>query len=411
MAKKQKDMVLPKLPYGQGSMSIRQDGTIMYRKRIGNPKKEKTVYADTPKEAMELMNRIEKDIKNKIHISETATLSEKMNQWLINYKKPKLKKTSYNTLTKTVKSRIEDYDIGNMRLDSLDSDMLQKHINFLNEQENLSFSTIKKCYDALNDFFRHQTLNKKINDNPMLTVVMPNRENVIKQTKTIEFFEEEDIKKFIKQATTILQWSKQPQYQYGFCLSANIFLGMRAGELLALKWHDVDLDKDTIYIHENLQMVKNDEYDDTDKDRMQLQGITKQVYETQSVKNYQNRSIKINQHAKQYLLKQKEYSKFTEDDDYVCCTRDGKHAAITYLSSNIEEIEKSAGTVVTSKGTHVIRHTCASLFFKSHVKIELIASLLGHSAEVCRKTYIHFVEEQEREAVKLIDDFNIDFIE
>ena len=29
---------LPKLPYGEGSMSIRPDGTIMYRKRIGNPK-------------------------------------------------------------------------------------------------------------------------------------------------------------------------------------------------------------------------------------------------------------------------------------------------------------------------------------------------------------------------------------
>lgn len=28
---------LPKLPYGEGSMSIRPDGTIMYRKRIGNP--------------------------------------------------------------------------------------------------------------------------------------------------------------------------------------------------------------------------------------------------------------------------------------------------------------------------------------------------------------------------------------
>ena len=41
---------LPKLPYGEGSMSLRADGKVMYRKRFGNPKKEYSVYADTPKE-------------------------------------------------------------------------------------------------------------------------------------------------------------------------------------------------------------------------------------------------------------------------------------------------------------------------------------------------------------------------
>lgn len=91
----------------------------------------------------------------------------------------------------------------------------------------------------------------------------------------------------------------------------------------------------------------------------------------------------------------------------MCCTRDGKHAAIAYLSSNIKEIEHSAGTKVTAYGTHIIRHTCASLYFRKGVRIELIASLLGHSVDVCRSTYIHFVEEQKRTAVELLDDFNI----
>ncbi len=91
----------------------------------------------------------------------------------------------------------------------------------------------------------------------------------------------------------------------------------------------------------------------------------------------------------------------------MCCTRDGRHAAITYLSSNIKEIEYSAGTKVRAHGTHVIRHTCASLYFRKGVRIELIASLLGHSVEVCRSTYIHFVEEQKKTAAELLDDFDI----
>lgn len=62
-------------------------------------------------------------------------------------------------------------------------------------------------------------------------------------------------------------------------------------------------------------------------------------------------------------------------------------------------------------GTHIICHTCSSLYFKKGVKIELIAALLGHSADVCRSTYIHFIEEQKKAAVELIDDYEVDFTE
>lgn len=78
-----------------------------------------------------------------------------------------------------------------------------------------------------------------------------------------------------------------------------------------------------------------------------------------------------------------------------------------YLSSNIKEIEQMAGTKVKAHGTHVIRHTCASLYFRRGVKVELIASLLGHSIDVCRSTNSHFVEEQKKATVKLIEDFDI----
>ena len=405
-----KEVKIPKLPHGQGNMTLRPNGTIMYRKRIGNPKRQKTIYAKTPSEAMKLMAKAEKELEEKESLLNTQTLSEAMNEWLKTYKKPTLKKTSYDTLEKTIRSRIADYEIGNIRLDAVDSDMLQKHINLLNEKDQLSYSTIKKCYDAFNDFFRNFTLRGKIENNPMSTVVMINKENINKKPKDISFFESDDIKKFVNQATTILSWSKKPQYQYGFCLAANIYMGMRAGELIALKWKDIDFDNNTIYIHNNLQLVKNPKYDESRKNEMELNKIPKQIYETQTLKNYQNRHIHLNQKAKELLLQQKSYSDFTNPDDYVCCTRDGKHSAITYLSSNIAEIEKSSKMNVTESGTHIIRHTCASLYFRSGVRIELIASLLGHSVDVCRKTYIHFVEEQKKEAVKLINDYdNIEF--
>lgn len=400
---------LPKLPYGQGSMSLRADGKVMYRKRLGTPKKEYSVYADTPKEAMAKMSELEKNLV-KTKSKDTYTLYEVMLDWAKNYKQGDIKATAYETLEKTIRNYVGKYDIGKVKLTAIDSDMLQKHINMLNTKEHYSHSTIKKCYNAFTEFFEHLFISKKIEHNIMLPVKMIKEDNIIKKTKEIEYMKPNDIKKFLNEASLLTQPNNNTKYQYGLCLAANIYLGMRGGELIALKWNDIDFDNDTIYVHDNLQLINNPEYDANRTDEMISKGINKKIYVAQSLKTNQNRIIHMNANAKKYLLMQKQYSNFTEPNDYVCCTKDGNHSAITYLSENIEKILSSANTELKERGTHVIRHTCASLYFRANVRIELIASLLGHSVDVCRKTYIKFEEEQKKLAVKQITDYDaVDF--
>jgi integrase len=268
-----------------------------------------------------------------------------------------------------------------------------------------SFSTIKKCYDALNDFYNNLYYSRKIEFSPMLIVQMPSRENV-KPKKEIQFFDKEDLDKFISEATAKYKTKDLQKYQYGYCICANMFLGMRVGELLALRWADIDFDNNIIFVHSNLQLINNPKYDKNKKIEMKALDINKQIYEEQSIKTSQNRTIHMNNSAKKYLMLQREYSNFTKDSDFVCCTRDGKHAAITYISENIGRIEEVIDANVKYKGTHIMRHTCASMYFRKGVSVELIAAMLGHSVEVCRNTYIHFIEEQKREVAKLITDFD-----
>ena len=401
---------LPKLPYGEGSMSLRADGKVMYRKRFGNPKKEYSVYADTPKEALQKMAELEENIDSINKAKERITLYGAMIDWARNYKQGDIKATAYETLEKTIHNYIGKYEIGSVQLKEVDSDMLQKHINILNVQEHYSHSVIKKCYNAFTEFFEHLFISKKMEHNLMLPVKMIKEENVIRKTKDIEYLKPEDIIKFQEEASTIIESEERVKYQYGLCLASNIYLGMRAGELIALKWKDIDFENDTIYVHDNLQLVNNPKYDSNKKEEMKRKGINKKMYVTQFLKTNQNRIIHMNSNAKKYLLMQRQYSRFTDPDDYVCCTKDGKHSAITYLSENIEKIQKTAATELRERGTHVIRHTCASLYFRANVRIELIASLLGHSVEVCRKTYIKFEEEQKKLAVRKITDYDrVDF--
>ena len=199
---KNKREVIPKLPYGQGTINIMPDGeTYIYKKNVAG--KRHSVYGTSVKEVMSLMVAYERDIKRKAGQKENITLAEAMYSWLEKYKKPKLKKTSYDTLRKTISSRIDNHDIGLTRVYAIDADMIQEHLNSLNETDCLSYSTIKKCYDALNDFYRNYFIQGKIETNPMLVVQMINKENIIKETKKIEFFESEDIKLFTIQACSI----------------------------------------------------------------------------------------------------------------------------------------------------------------------------------------------------------------
>lgn len=392
---------LPKMPYGEGSMSLRPDGTIMYRKRIGEPKKEKTVYGTTPKECIQKMKDEEKKIQSSVIDDDKVTLYESMIAWVDTVKKPILKPQSYTRLVSTINNQIKNSNIGCIRYKSITSEQIQEVINELNEN-NYSHSTIKKTYDSLNAFYTYISAKNKI-DNPMLIVSMPTTDNIKAETKTIEFLDQEDIEKFIEESGSKYNTGTY-KYKYGYALSANIYLGMRIGELLALRWEDIDFDNNTIYVCKTLIEEKNPKYDEKNPELMKRKGIRKVRFSIQnSTKKSKNRYVPINSKAKKLLLLHKSISEYTEPQDYVISTKNRKTTTIKNVSDTIKSIEIAAGTKVQSYGTHILRHTCASLYFRNGVPIETICAILGNTREVCEKTYVHFIEEQLKEAASKID--------
>lgn len=397
------DKKLPKLPYGEGSFFYQKD-LIGYRKRIkfkDGSFKTKTVYGKTTKECMEKMREYEKILEKEQFNNCHKTLIDAMNEWFDTVKQPTLKKQSATRLQSTIRNQIEKSDIGHFQYSKISSNEIQSVINKLNT-DNYSYSTIKKTYDALNDFFRYISAKDKI-DNPMLLVTMPTVSNVKAETKEIEFFEQSDIDKFIEECGEKYKTGTY-KYRYGYALAANIYLGMRMGEYLALQWKDIDFDNNTIYICKTLIEENNPEYDNNNKELMKEKGIKKVRFVVQhSTKKSKNRYIPINSKAKDLLLKHKKISEYTEPDNYVISTRNGKTNTIKNISDTIKAIEIAAETDVQAPGTHVLRHTCASLYFRAGVPIETICQILGNTREVCEKTYIHFIEEQLKQAASKID--------
>lgn len=389
-------MQIPKLPYGQGTISKYNDELLIYKKTIKLPNGKsvrKSVYGKTPKICMDRMKEVEQELYNTKTVVNNDLLIDAIYKWLETNHKSTIKPQSYQRLVGTARNQIESSEIGHIRYQEVTGDEIQMVINNLNQQ-GLSHSSIKKVYNLLGAFYKHISLRDHF-DNPMLLVKMPKVSNVLAEVKQVEWFEKEDIDKFIT-ACSIHYPNGRLKYKYGYILAANMFMGLRGGELLALQWKDVDFDANTVYVCKTLI-----EYRDTE---------SKTHFEVQnSTKRDTNRYVPINSKAKELILKYKDNCEFIEPDDFVISTANRKTNTHKNLSDMIKKIEEDGETTVKAHNTHILRHTCASLYFRAGVRTEVICKILGNSREVCEKTYIHLVEEQLKDAasqtVKAIDFF------
>jgi len=380
---------IPKLPYGQGSMYIFNDKLLAYKKTIKTPndkKVSKVVYGETPKICMEKMAELERGVLKENKEPSKTVLYDGIISWLENTHKSTVKTQTYQRLVSTAKNQIETSKIGHQRYQSVSSDDIQAVITSL-VNDNYSYSTIKKTYDLLNAFYRYASAKDHF-DNPMLLVSTPRKSNVRAETKTIEWFEKDDIDIFVKACGT--RWlNGRLKYKYGYILAANIYLGLRGGELLALQWQDIDFESGNVFVNKTLIEYVNEN--------------GKTIFEVQpSTKRDKNRAVPIISKAKDFLLKHKAECEYTEPTDYVISTSNRKTNTLKNLSDMIQNIEEEGGTKVRAHNTHILRHTCASLYFRAGVSIETICAILGNSREVCEKTYVHFAEEQLKNAASQI---------
>lgn len=386
---------LPKLPRGEGSFEYYKD-KIRYRKRIKLDNGQiisKSVTGNSVMECFQKMIECEKSINDRYKNQLKRTLSEMMYEWLDLRKKPSLKIQSYNRLKTVIHNQIEKYDIGNIRWNLITSKDIQNHITYLNEVEHYSKSVIKKTYDALNDFYRYMENSENIS-NPMKTVIMPITDNIVTEERNIEYFDEEDIKLFIEEATQITHVHTL-KYRYGAILSANIYMGLRIGELLALKWKDIDFDKRTVYVSKTIIQEDNPDYDKNNPILMKEKNIHKVRFVVQnSTKKSKNRFVPLNDKAIELIKLHLDHAAYKGSDNFVISSSTEKNCNVHNMNTVIHTIEKNAETKVQKSGTHVLRHTCASLYFKNNVPIEIICKILGNSREVCEKTYVHFTEQQ-----------------
>lgn len=392
---------LPKLPHGDGVLVYTSNGKILYRKSIpvDGDYRRLAVTGRTLKECFDAMQKKEAEIQAGLQSASNQPLAVAIDEWLRLYKQPEVKPSSYGRLCITFDSQIKRMAIAGKPWKKIKTDDLQQAINALIPC-GYSWSTIKKAYDMLNAFYTFQTRRDYLPRNPMELCRMPARENLLKQEKNIVYMSEQQIQAFSNEALSYAYGSSKLKYRYGPAFVFLIYTGLRIGELCALQWKDFDLEKRTVSITKNLMEIYNRDYG------VGHEKVAQYTTKISTTKTRSTRIVPLNQKALMVYELMRQAAPYTDPGDYVLCTARRKPATPRQMERRLTYLLQSTGLDLPPCGCHMLRHTCASLLFSKKLQVEIIASILGHSPEVCRRTYIHFCQGQRAAAIQQIAEFN-----
>lgn len=267
---------------------------------------------------------------------------------------------------------------GNRSVNSIKPTDVQDFLNVL-YADNLKGSTVRKMYNILNKYFNDMVRSRQLSYNPCSGII----EKPSESNKKATVFDRKELMEFLKFAET------HTRYAFAFWLAANT--GMRRGEILALRWSDVDFENDTIRIHRRVIKAKSGTKD----------------YVQEGTKTSDGRRILISEKMKEHMLRHKEVqqlertmSKNYEDNDLLICTQDGKYVLTDNLSKAFSRTLKASG-IKRTLSLHSLRHTHATLMLEAGVPMKAVSERLGHSNfNITMNVYAHLLPSMEMDAMQ-----------
>ncbi len=389
-------MAKNKREHGQGTIYLRKDGRWYGAVQNGYNENGKpkmiTVYGKTEAEAKrKLKEKIKLINSNGLILQNNTikniTVEEYCSNWLKNVKVNELKPSSYDRKETTLSKQIYPL-IGMLQLSQLSIDDVQGMVNQLKKDE-LSYSSIKKAYEAINECCKYAIIRGDLQKNPCAGVSLP--KNLKHQDGDIKFYTEKQIELLLKQSTIKYNNGKN-KYRLGYGVQFLLYTGLRIGEALALTWEDVDFQNKTIKINKNLKQVKNRDNNEQNKYKIVIQDSTK----TSS----SSRIVPLNNKAIAALNYIKE---ITGQYKYIFSTKTGQNVSARTIDRMFRKIQENC-EFTDIYGVHTLRHTFASLLFKKGVDVKTVSEILGHKeVSVTYNTYIHLIQEQKASAMNLLD--------
>lgn len=367
---------------GEGSVSQREDGRWMVRIPIGGGKR-KTEYFDTKAEA-------ERGRRRMLNERETGTLVTSRDQTLEAYlmywleaHRMTVRKTTYVMHRGHLMSRVIP-ELGKIMLRKLTVEMFQALYQKW-EKELLSPYTIILIHNIVRQALEDAVKWKKLAYNPVQHVKLP---KVSKPEIPVLTTEEID---------RLLKYARETTLYALFRMA--LLLGMRMGELLGLKWSDIDFEGATLRIERTVSYIKDPE---TERCHF-LVGPPKTRAGKRTIPLPQDIIEVLQSHREQQVTIQRMATRW-ESLDLVFCTRNGNYLEAGHVRDVFNRLLNNAG--LKHMKFHALRHNANAILRRMKIDAVVRKRILGHEKiDMTDDVYGHATQEDLREAAQQLDRF------
>jgi integrase len=364
---------------GKG-LSQRKDGKYSARYITGDGKRVEKYFDKLQEASRWLEESKEEDTHGGLPVFADATYDEWFYHWLENIKGKTIRRNTKRNYKERYEKNIKPV-IGSMKLKDVKPMHCQNVLNKM--EEDYAGSTIHMTLLTMYTSFCGAVENDVIRSNPVKRTVKSPKP-IEKKTRVLTKDEQE---KFLNAAK-----GTPYQYQFEFILQT----GLRCGELIGLKWEDIDFEKRTITIRRTMEFrYAYGEW---------LVGPPK------SKSGY--RTIPMTQKAYdilQYKYAERNIRKVRDEqfDDIVFLNRNGQPLKNSSYDTYIYRVADKAE--IDRLSMHTLRHTFATRCIEGGMKPKTLQMILGHAnIGITMNLYVHVTEEEkELEMSKVEETLNL----
>ena len=364
---------------GEGSIRKRKDGRWEGRYTAGHDSETgKPIYRN-------VLGRTQSEVKEKLKTAIKATqsldssktgqytLGQWMDVWYENYAKIKVRPSSHQTYKGYIENHIKPNmgDIPLEKLTTLDLQRLYKtllsrgrvdRLESKGQPKGLSPKTVRNIHQILSAALKLAQEQRIILTNPAEGCALPKVEH--REMKTLPV---EQLQSFLREAKD----SGVFELYY-----LELATGLRRGELLGLKWEDIDLE------HGDLRV------------RRQIARIDGRVVEAPLKTRNAYRTLPLAEDTVSILEEQK---KKVGSSPWVFPSATGGPISPDSVLHMLHRVLKRAG--LPEVRFHDLRHTFATLALQNGVDIKTVSGMLGHfSAGFTLDTYAHVTTSAQKAA-------------
>lgn len=364
--------------HGEGSIYQRKDGrwcASIYLGMVNGKRKHKTIYGKTRKEVAEKLKTALHDQQQGINIAPARmTVAQFLETWLEQIVKVSNRPRTYESYRNTVNKYLIPH-LGNHQLTKLTPAHVQTMLNTLHAaglSRTVPYARAVLVI-ALNIAVKWEYVLRNVAtlvDAPTVT-----RREIQPLTK--------------EQARAILEAVKGHRLEVVYLVALS--LGLRRGEVLGLRWQDVNLEESTIHISGALQRQNG---------RLERSATkTKGSNRVLLLPAVLRRALQAHFQRQEIERKQADW----QEHDYVFPSTIGTPLDPRSLNRHFTSVLKQIGLPTTTR-LHDLRHSAATLMLLQGVPLKVISQILGHAhLSITADIYTHVLHDLEQDAADRMD--------